>query len=458
MRTASSWFSWVIFALALTASGAHCGTSSNDAPEASASGSSSGAGTDGSTGDDAAAPVTVTPFDQTLFAFNGAAGGARRTTAQASFPTGTFQRIDLEIRLECPTGGCDHYDRTGSLGVVTEPAVDGGTHGAVVEVARFVTPFGVGAGPWKYDVTDLAPLLSGTVMLQGFIDTWSPQGQPQANGAGWLLTATFTFTPGTPAKTPIANLPLWPWPADNDPSSVPYGDSNKPLSAYMKPQTIALPPGASWYSLRTFVTGHGQGNTDNCAEFCEATHTITVGSMPFKKTPWRTCCTPDPTCEAMANPTPASGVAPGQRGTYMYPRAGWCPGASVQDWTQDVTAAVGSGSTAMIAWGLDSYRNLCRDDFPDAGADGAADAPSWDGAADAGWDGAADAASWDGAADAASDGAADAGTGAGSDGGFDAAGSNAGMCSCDQGDTCAYDGAGHTEPIFYISSLLIAYK
>ncbi len=401
MRPASC----VSVAVALSfGAGAHCGTTSSSgsalhgAPDGSSESSSVGA--DGGGAVDAG-PLTVTPFDKTLFAFNGAPGGARRTTVPAAFPTGAFQHIGLTLRLDCPSGGgCDHWDRTGSLGVVTQPAVDGGSHGTVVEIARWITPFGVAAGPWEYDLTDLAPLLSGDVILQGFIDTWSPQAQPLNNGAGWLLTATFTFTPGTPAKIPVANLPVWSWPADSDPSSVPYGDPEKPLSSYMKPQTLTLPASASSYSLRSFITGHGQGSAKNCAEFCPATHTVTVGSTAFTKTPWRTCCTPDPKCENSANPQPAAGVTPGQLGTYMYPRSGWCPGSAVEEWTQDVTQAVGSGSGTTLAWAFDSYVNGCRPDVDDAGT----------------------------------------------------------CTSCEPGITCSYDGSGHTEPIFYISSLLVAYR
>jgi hypothetical protein len=384
---------------------AACGTSSsnNNGPDASMSSSGSGSGgssVDGAPGDGSSGPpVVVTAFDKTLFAFGSTAGGARRQTKQATFPSGTFASISLELRLDCPTGGCDVWDRTGSLGIVTQPAVDGGSHGAVVEIARFVTPYAVAAGPWQYDVTDLAPLLTGTTTLQGFIDTWSPQGNPGQNGAGWLVTATFTFTPGTPLKTPVANLPLWPWPADNDPPSVPYGDSNKPLSSYLPPQTVTLPAGASSYALRSFITGHGQGNTSDCAEFCPSTHTVTIGSNKFAKAPWRTCCTPDPACESQPAPMPAPGVTPGQQGTYMYPRAGWCPGAAVGEWTQDVTSAVGAGSTATVAWGFDSYVNTCRDDLNDAGT-----------------------------------------------------------CTCDPGFTCKYNGGSHTEAIFHISAVLVAYK
>jgi hypothetical protein len=334
----------------------------------------------------------VTPFDHTLFAFNGDPGGARRQTASATFPAGgTYQSIDLHLQLDCPSGGCDHWDRFGSLGVVVS--------GNVVEVARFITTFGVAAPAWDYDLTDLAPLLRGNLTVQGFIDTWSPQGNAAANGAGWLVTATFTFKGGVPAKVPVANLPVWSWPPNADPpNSAQYGDPSDPIGNHLKPQTIALPPGASSYALRTFITGHGQGNGSNCAEFCQATHTITVGTSAFTHTPWRTCCTPDPACESQSNPTPAAGVTPGQYGTYQYPRSGWCPGAAVDPWVQDVTHAVGTGMQGF-SYGVDGYVNACRPDAPTCN-----------------------------------------------------------MSACALGTGCSYDGANHTEPFFYISSLLIAYQ
>jgi hypothetical protein len=344
----------------------------------------------------------VTAFDKTLFAFNGAPGGVRRASVAATFPTGTFQTIQLHVRLDCPTGGCDHWDRTASLGIVTQPPVDGGSHGTVVEIARWITPYAVAAG-WDFDVTDLAPLLGGAVVLQGFVDTWSPQGDPINNGAGWLLTTTFTFTPGTPAKTPVANIPVWAWAADSDPPGVPYGDPNKPLAAYMPAQTVTLPSGASSYSLRTFITGHGQGNSGDCAEFCKSSHTVTVGAKAFSKIPWRACCTPDPQCGALMTPqTPAAGVAPGQLGTYWYSRSGWCPGAAVDPWTQDVTPGIVSGATATLGYGLDAYVNGCRDDIGDAGT--------------------------------------------------------CVTSECIAGSGCAYNGGDHTEPHFYVSSLLVAYQ
>jgi hypothetical protein len=210
---------------------------------------------------------------------------------------------------------------------------------------------------------------------------------------------TFSFTSGVPAKIPIANRPVWAWPADSDPPSTPYGDPADPSASHLPAQTFSLTSGASSYALRSFITGHGQGSTGNCAEFCKATHTITIGSQNFAQTPWRACCAPDPACEQQPNPVPAPGVTAGQHGTYMYPRAGWCPGASVDPWTQDVTQAIGTGSSITLAYTQDSYVNACRPS-----------APSCD------------------------------------------------VSRCVSSAGCPYNGGSHTPPTFYVSSLLVAYK
>ena len=85
-----------------------------------------------------------------------------------------------------------------------------------------------------------------------------------------------------------------------------------------------------------------------------------------------------------------------QCGTSIYPRAGWCPGADVKPWQTDVTQAVGA-TTASVSYGVESYDNTCRPAAP--------------------------------------------------------------QCTgCTLGTGCTYDGANHTEPFFYVSSLLIAYR
>ena len=49
----------------------------------------------------------------------------------------------------------------------------------------------------------------------------------------------------------------------------------------------------------------------------------------------------------------SEGVVPGQYGTWVYGRGGWCPGLQVDQWRQDVTGDVTPGSEATF-----SYRGL----------------------------------------------------------------------------------------------------
>jgi hypothetical protein len=330
----------------LTLFAAACGGSS-PATTGGAGGTSSSGGAGGTTLPDAGpdapdAPVPgadamVAAFAKTPIYFTGS-DNQRSVDAPASFPTeGVYSSIILHLALSCPSGGCDPWDRFGTLGVVTAKGSNGDPD-TVVEVARFITPYHVGAS-WDLDVTELRPLLSGELTLRAFIDTWVGPGSQY--GDGWLLSASFEMTGGVPARIPAAVIPVW------TPRNVVYGDPAKPIAAAVPAQSIPLPAGSS-YALRTFITGHGQGNAGNCAEFCGRTHTLTAGATAHTQKVWRTDC--------------ATTAAPGQQGTYQYSRAGWCPGADVKPWVLDVTADVTAGATATFGYDVETYANTCRPD------------------------------------------------------------------------------------------------
>lgn len=321
---------------------AGCGTGSASTSGDSASGVSTGsAGTGGASGDGGSGSVssggsapsagpdaTVTPFEKAPMFFGGGTD-KRHIDATAKFPeVGAYTSVTLHLALTCPAGGCDPWDRVGSLGVVREE----GATTTVIEIARFVTPYHVGAA-WDFDVTDLRPLLTGEVKLRAFIDTWV------GPNIGWEITTSFTMKGGIPAKLPVAVVPLW------SSVSVPYGDPAKPIAASASPQAVKLPAGSA-YALRSFITGHGQGNAGNCAEFCSREHTITAGKVAHKQTIWREDC--------------ATTAAPNQQGTFKYPRAGWCPGADVRPWSFDVTQDLAGSAEATFAYDVAAYENTCR--------------------------------------------------------------------------------------------------
>jgi hypothetical protein len=201
-----------------------------------------------------------------------------------------------------------------------------------------------------------------------------------AYGGGWVLGATFEMTPGTPEKEPVAVVPIWDWvTTGKEPTQIVYGDPTQPISASLPTQMVQLPAGARSFGVRSTITGHGQGNLDNCSEFCSEEHTWQVGATPNQATVWRTDCANFPS-----------------EGTYQYARAGWCPGASVIPWDFDVTSQVAdAGATVPVSYGVTPYMNSCS------------------------------------------------GT----------------VCSgCASGESCMYNGSDHTQPFYYVQSLLIGFR
>ena len=326
---------------------------------------------------DAARPVgadaTVDTFANTNLYFTGS-DNKRTVDAVGAFPDrGTYQNITLHLSLACPSGRCDPWDRFGTIGIVTARG-DKPESDTVIELARFITPYGVG-GKWDYDLTSLRPLLTGEVTLRAFIDTWVGPGSSYGNG--WSLTASFEMVGGVPEREAVSVVPVWTL------HSGAYGDPAKPISASFSAQNIPLTKGATSWELRTFITGHGQGNAANCAEFCPRDHTLTVGGHAHTKTIWRADC--------------AKTAVAGQQGTFTLSRAGWCPGADVKVWSVDVTADLAGASAAAIGYDVQSYENTCR---PDSAA----------------------------------------------------------CAGCTLGTSCAFDGGNHTEPSYFVSSALIAYR
>src|SRR4029077_3692313 len=98
----------------------------------------------------------------------------------------------------------------------------------------------------------------------------------------------------------------------------------------------------------SIITGHG-GAANNCAEFCNHEHTITVNGTEFHKDH------PEASTNTGCIGQTENGMTPNQGGTWWFGRGGWCPGQQVNPWVVDVTAEVTPGQTAMV-----SYRGLYK--------------------------------------------------------------------------------------------------
>jgi Peptide-N-glycosidase F, C terminal/Peptide-N-glycosidase F, N terminal len=274
--------------------------------------------------------VSVTAFSAAPVNFNG--GSMREIEGHADFPAhGPWRKVNMHLTLSCPGGGCDPWDRIGAIGLV-----DGNT---ALELARFMTPYGVG-GSWDFDLTDFQPLLAGPRTMRAYIDTWVQ--------SGWLVTVRVDFKAGMPTRKPVQVIPLaWKNRERLDRDRVVYGDPARSIPSQLPEQTLTLPAsGFSTSELYVITTGHGQGNAGNCAEFCAREHHLTVDGQAHTRTIWRDDCEHNPINN--------------QHGNWQPDRAGWCPGSNVRPWVEDLGGALAPGSTHHFGYDVPGYENTCR--------------------------------------------------------------------------------------------------
>ncbi len=262
----------------------------------------------------------------------------RTIETAVDFPEGAWAGIGMKYDLTCPADGdCDNWDR---LAYVT--LVDGSEE---IELERYITPYNVGMCITT-DVTRFAPRLTGTKTVRSFISTYVGPDEP-VHGHGWRITLEFIFHPGiAPGGLPDETIQLWPT------TGVSVGDPATTVADQLAPATVPIPADATKAELRVIVTGHGQGNAFNCAEFCNLVQHVAVNGDDYSYDPWRADC-------------PFNPMGPLQAGTWTYSRSGWCPGALVVPEVFDITSSVTPGTDATIAFSIltgagDEYENTCR--------------------------------------------------------------------------------------------------
>ena len=162
------------------------------------------------------------------------------------------------------------------------------------ELNRFITMYGIqldlGTDGWTWvvDVTDWEPLLRDSVELEA--GNWQE-----------LLDMKFLFIEGTPARDVKRVERLW--------------DTNQGLSNFdnaVTAKTVVKGDGEQSWKLLTTNTGHQFDNPPNCAEFCSNQQSVKVQGTEHWS--W------DIMQECADNPLYPQG------GTWIFDRAGWCPG------------------------------------------------------------------------------------------------------------------------------------
>jgi len=198
-----------------------------------------------------------------------------------------------------------------------------------IEIINFITPYGINLNmngligkTWAFDVTDYAPVLKGNkwMAMEG--------GKYQEDN-----DITFVFYEGTPPRNVLSMQQIWP-----NGSWAEFNYSQIFNNDVFEPRSLTLRADASMFKIRSAISGHGQEG-----EFIPRTHTITLNnSTNYSRQVWTECA---------ANP-----IYP-QGGTWVYDRAGWCPGAVVDTREYEITPNVTPGQTIDLDYSLPAASN-----------------------------------------------------------------------------------------------------
>ncbi len=252
-------------------------------------------------------------------------------TVQADLPSysGAFDQIIGKLYIDCPSGGCDPWDRVSHVEVQ-------GKDGEWFEIIRYLTPYGV-ACQSEIDLTDFSSLLRGKTTFRVNLGT---------QGNGFLYTLELQYRAGTEVNPFSTVEKLWY-------QTYQFGDM-----ANLQPAeeiTVNFPSSTTAAKIKLVSSGHGWGNnnTGNAAEFQANTHNILVDNVAtFSQYNWNIC-----------NPNP-DGCSP-QNGTWYHNRAGWCPGSIAQFFDYSMNPFTSQSEVDLKYIFDQSYIDYCHPNNPD---------------------------------------------------------------------------------------------
>lgn len=260
----------------------------------------------------------ISLFDGTIHNF-GADGQNHFNTIILPGDMSPYEQILLHITLECPSGGCDPWDQPAKLSVLNQ--------GSSWEIARYITPYMKACGPWIVDVTDFKDILEGEVTFHSYVQVWG--------SSGWSVHIDLELVEGNPAFPFSKITPLW------TEDYMVYGDPD--IEDDLAPASLTIDSNTEANHVRMTISGHGQGNTENAAEFSPKTHHFEIdGASINEHYLWKSDC--------------AINICDDQSGTWTLSRAGWCPGEAVAPYI--VNTDLASGTTSTIDYELEEYTNF----------------------------------------------------------------------------------------------------
>jgi len=254
-------------------------------------------------------PIThnYTTFSDEPIAFGTGFSQSAEQTFMLHSDMSNISQIKMYMQIDCPSTGCDDWDRFANI-MVRDP-----DSGDWYEIGRYITPYWVGTQllprGLEFDVTDFKSLLSGSVEMRIYIENWTAKAD--------LVSIDFDYIEGTPDYEYYAVAEVMQYNA-NSLEGVPYGvDHNFDLT-----RDVSIPSNSESTHLRTVISGWGHATPNDsdgrpCAEWCYRSHDVKInGATMFQHNMGPIGCAANP----INNQNP---------GNWTPDRAGWCPGMVV---------------------------------------------------------------------------------------------------------------------------------
>ncbi|OSZ82108.1 hypothetical protein CAP35_02230 [Chitinophagaceae bacterium IBVUCB1] len=284
-----------------------------------------------------AADTTTVVSHQDIVIKTNPAIGETKYPQWATFPNTTkqYRKVLMQLSFECAPGlKCGEWDYINNIIIGRTGSKNNSPLN--YEIARYITPYGFywnssmnWQHSWYYDVTDFALLLHDSVEV-----IYRHSGYEANNDRGWKVNLKFICIEGTPVLEPVKITKLWD-------GSYRMGDTSMPVENYLTAQNITLDALTQQVRVKMMNTGHGSDSAEGCMEFCSKYREILWdGSSVSKRDVWRNDCG-------------YNAVYP-QAGTWLYDRAGWCPGSPVAYDHVDVKNLTG-GSSHTVDMNMQPY-------------------------------------------------------------------------------------------------------
>ncbi|MCK6545908.1 hypothetical protein L6R52_08570 [Myxococcota bacterium] len=258
---------------------------------------------------------------------------ARVVTTAVTLPTAAelegIDTLEADIRIVCPhrnVFGCSEWDRIAYVHVCDDDACTTAT-----EVVRWITPYWRrGEQRW---LTNASALLG--LMRDGgrrtFRVTLGPEWERPTE---WEVQVSLHFSNKAQGARSTGAVRAF------------TGGSFGADYNTREPFTFTPPATATRVELVVILSGHGQVEGNNCAEWCDHRHQFTVDGTALPELRHEGRIGSIDGCGPLA----AEGVPPGQWGNWAPERAYWCPGLPVEHVRIDLTGLVTPGQQSTLTY------------------------------------------------------------------------------------------------------------